>query len=228
MAWIGYCCIAWEEPLLPLVSIQMKRKNTKENKAWLWMLLILHIFYIPRQIPWTGGWHCHGLTTQPNSGKPLYGRPGNQSPCHITTPTITMEKVCGWYFHHHQEIPQKCLTRSHKFHRQQHQVHLWRIQRWWLNTFLRYPHHTRRRWQTEHHCLQEAHPYWLIFTMGQPSQYSIKIQCNRYLIPQGQNHMLFTSRSTKRRTTLEFSLEEMQVSNLGPEQSQTEEPKRNF
>ena len=35
----------------------------------------------------------------------------------ITTPTITMEKVCGWYFHHHQKIPQRCLSRSHKFHR---------------------------------------------------------------------------------------------------------------
>ena len=75
---------------------------------------------------------------------------------------------------------------------------------------------------------RKPYPYRLIFTMGQPSQYSIKIQCNRYLISQGQNHMLFTSTSTKRRTTSDFSLEEMQVSNLGPEQSQTQEPKRNF
>ena len=36
--------------------------------------------------------------------------------------------------------------------------------------------------------------------------------------------MLFTSTSTKRRTTSNFSFEEMQVSNLGPEQSQTKEP----
>ena len=52
-------------------------------------------------------------------------------------------------------------------------------------------------------------PYRLISAMGQPSQYPSKIQCNRYLTSQGQNHMLFTSTSTKRGTTSNLSLEEM-------------------
>ena len=37
----------------------------------------------------------------------------------------------------------------------------------------------------------------------------------------------FTPTSTKRGTTSNLSLEEMQISNLGPEQSQTKESKRN-
>ena len=36
-----------------------------------------------------------GSPISPNSGKPLYGGFGNQSPGHITTSTITMEEVCG-------------------------------------------------------------------------------------------------------------------------------------
>ena len=90
---------------------------------------------------------------------------------------LTMEKVCWWYPHHHQERSQRYLFRPHKFNRSQHQIYQWRPKRRWLHILQRYPYYPRRRWQTQHYCLQEAHPHWHVPTLDShhniPSKYSV-------------------------------------------------------
>ena len=66
-----------------------------------------HILHLQREVLWAGRGDCHGLTHQPNCGKPLYGKVWNQSPTVITKPPFIVEEVCWWHLCHHQEMPQR-------------------------------------------------------------------------------------------------------------------------
>ena len=105
-------------PIPPTVNIirntwkktMITSKNINDSKAHLlpaWVLSWEYIFLIPRQVLWAKSGCCYELTIKSLSSQLIYGGSGSPSHQYFTNPLCSVERICGWCFHHHQESKEK-------------------------------------------------------------------------------------------------------------------------